>query len=186
MCIPTSVSLQLHCRWVCLHITQAQSQLSASNLPWSAVDVAEVHAHRVGRRRECSAIQIKAARGDLLQCACFAGSSFALPTASEKIFAVTGATAVCLVVYVVPVVIHLLLHYKHPCSRLEANGAEEHLLQDGQAATGEQSDALKRRRCRAEVLGWLDDVVVPGAVLVVGVGFSFAALWVAIGQLLTQ
>ena len=108
------------------------------------------------------------------------------PTASEKIFAVTGATAVCLVVYVVPVVIHLLLHIKHPSSRPEGSGAEEHLLQDGQAAAGGQFGALKQRRWGAELLGWLEDVVIPSAVLIVGVGFSFAALWVAIGQLLTH
>lgn len=42
----------------------------------------------------------------------FGGLAVALifPSASEKIFAVTGATAVCLVCYLLPVVIHLLLY----------------------------------------------------------------------------
>ena len=33
------------------------------------------------------------------------------PAAAEKIFAITGATAVCLVCYVIPVVLHLRLHW---------------------------------------------------------------------------
>ena len=36
------------------------------------------------------------------------------PTASEKVFAVTGASAVCMVCYVCPVAIHLLLLLRQP------------------------------------------------------------------------
>ena len=38
------------------------------------------------------------------------GVALMFPSAAEKIFAVTGATAVCLVCYLLPVIIHLLLY----------------------------------------------------------------------------
>ena len=41
--------------------------------------------------------------------------SLLFPSASEKIFAVTGATAVCLVCYLLPVIIHLLLYCSDRC-----------------------------------------------------------------------
>ena len=108
------------------------------------------------------------------------------PTASEKIFAVTGATAVCLVVYVVPVVIHLLLRYQQPVDGGQSAGTERMPLLETGADAGGQPAASKQRHCGAEVQGWLGDVAVPCAVLVVGVGFSLAALWVAVSQMLTQ
>ena len=39
------------------------------------------------------------------------GVALAVPSFAEKIFAVTGATAVAMVCYVIPVVIHLRLHH---------------------------------------------------------------------------
>ena len=39
------------------------------------------------------------------------GVALVVPSFAEKIFAVTGATAVAMVCYVIPVVIHLRLHH---------------------------------------------------------------------------
>lgn len=107
------------------------------------------------------------------------------PTKSEKVFAVTGATAVCLVVYVVPVVIHLLLHCQQRPRHGDV-GAEEPLVLSEQQAHADPPAGSKQRRHWAGLPSWLGDVLIPCAVLVVGVGFSLAALWVAVGQLLTR
>lgn len=50
--------------------------------------------------------QLAETTGILLSCLCVA---LIFPSGAEKIFAVTGATAVCLVCYMLPVIIHLLL-----------------------------------------------------------------------------
>lgn len=56
----------------------------------------------------------------VLQAACLA-VAYTFPTAAEKIFAITGCTAVCIVCYCVPVFIHL---------QLKSRWAHAHFLSD--------------------------------------------------------
>ena len=97
------------------------------------------------------------------------------PRASEKVFAITGASAVCLVCYVCPVAIHLLL------LRSTSQGVAG---EDQQALLLDQEEGLQAAgKSRPQAWGWrkwLSEVVVPCGVLVLGVGFSLAALWVAL------
>ena len=103
------------------------------------------------------------------------------PTASEKVFAITGASAVCIVCYVVPVLVHLLLRR----GAIEA-GQEGLQQQDGvQMLLLGQGVQVKQRQQQAwGAAAWLSEVIVPCGVLLLGVGFSLAALWVAVAQLI--
>ncbi|CAL8462502.1 g2035 [Coccomyxa elongata] len=84
--------------------------------------------------------------------------ALAFPTGAEKIFAVTGATAVCIVCYVIPVALHLKIYYSpggytQP-QRLEAHGLHQALLQNGIEGIREEKLAgpsSSEERCRGEV-----------------------------------
>ena len=102
------------------------------------------------------------------------------PTASEKIFSITGATGVLVVCYVVPVLVHLLL-----LGGGSSEGAPEQAQAPLLGAAGEQAGS-RFRRPRWGWAAWLGEVAVPCGVLVLGVGCSLAALWVALARLLSR
>lgn len=123
------------------------------------------------------------------------------PEASEKIFAVTGATVVCIVCYVVPVFIHF---HMYRCQRRMRDARRGHLA-DGSGSpcptppllTPEGSVhvpllppedevryknqlALNLRDDASPVAEAVVQVVLPVVVLLVGVVISVAALWVVV------
>ena len=103
------------------------------------------------------------------------------PTASEKIFSITGATGVLLVCYVVPVVIHLLLLGRR------TEGSTEHaplLDQEQQQQQSEGSVAGREQRQQWGLARWVSEVAAPCGVLILGVTCSLAALWVALAKVL--
>jgi sodium-coupled neutral amino acid transporter 11 len=147
-----------------------------------------------------------------------ASSAVALcfPGAAAEIFNLTGATAVCVVCYIIPVYIHFRVL---DSERLRAAGgsvssaggdlapagsqpqAADALTEPLLVAEAGEADALSRQalhqavvqrqtkqgekagaagRCCGGALGWLHDVCVPIAVLLLGMGCSAAALYVAI------
>ncbi|KAG2499638.1 hypothetical protein HYH03_002577 [Edaphochlamys debaryana] len=139
-----------------------------------------------------------------------AASTVALlfPTQAEKIFALTGCTAVCLVCYVIPVYIHLAVrrdvrrkaqieaaaaafaasntYYTPPADGADGlHGLDEPLLGElGPSGPG-------RCGARAGLVGALKGLVwavreyaVSVAILAVGVGFSVAGLYVGVTDLL--
>lgn len=98
----------------------------------------------------------------------------AYPQYSEKIFAITGATAVCLVCYVIPVAIHLKLRARSrqpPESDMQAD-VQDALLED-------PAEGPKLSMWARAWQGSLGQVVIPLAVAAMGVLFSVAALWVS-------
>ncbi|CAK0750260.1 hypothetical protein CVIRNUC_001976 [Coccomyxa viridis] len=149
--------------------------------------------------------------------------ALAFPTGAEKIFAVTGATAVCIVCYVIPVALHLKLYLSKSGYQLleaaESPSLAEPLLQgtqEGEAkALAEQLEALQdsigdimngvEAPCSASEEGQgraqsgsprrdssrlsfrkakecLEELVLPMLVVVLGVGFSLAALYVSLAS----
>ncbi|KAK9843248.1 hypothetical protein WJX74_009204 [Apatococcus lobatus] len=101
-------------------------------------------------------------------------TSAAYPQYSEKIFAITGATAVCLVCYVIPVAIHLKLRAR------SRQPPESDMQADAQDALLEDPAETPKLSIRARVWqGSFGQVVVPLAVAAMGVLFSLAALWVS-------
>lgn len=128
------------------------------------------------------------------------------PKAAEKMFAITGATAVCCVCYVIPVYIHFatlgaakqgrLLPPAHHHQRHSSNDADAllgaPLLPTSAetpppaltARTGSSAGRSGRlgggaRGCWRAMARALSDYVLPLLVLLIGVGFSVAAVWVA-------
>ena len=104
------------------------------------------------------------------------------PTASEKVFAITGASAVCIVCYVVPVLVHLLL-----LRRGAKEAGQEGLEQQNGVQTpllGQGVQVKQRQQQAWGAAAWVSEVIVPCGVLLLGVGFSLAALWVAVAQLI--
>ncbi|KAK9906824.1 hypothetical protein WJX75_008674 [Coccomyxa subellipsoidea] len=72
--------------------------------------------------------------------------ALAFPTGAEKIFAVTGATAVCIVCYVIPVALHLKIYCSQggyaQLDRVATNGLHAPLLQDGVDGLEEEKDVV--------------------------------------------
>ena len=114
------------------------------------------------------------------------------PAYAEKIFAITGATAVCIVCYVIPVGLHLKMranekHGSPLLSQLEQEAREVQALllpdeSDDQAevhltvSTDQNRDQLPEstlRRCWQTTI----QVVLPVVVVLVGVSLSIAALF---------
>lgn len=88
------------------------------------------------------------------------------PTGAEKIFAVTGATAVALVCYFLPVALHLMLRHN-----------QKHSMQATSMASSSATLGIKQAvQIATEVVG-------PIIVCCVGVGVSFLALRPLLGQL---
>eukprot|EP00878_Enallax_costatus_P003116 GHUV01003315.1.p1 GENE.GHUV01003315.1~~GHUV01003315.1.p1 ORF type:complete len:487 (+),score=112.67 GHUV01003315.1:283-1743(+) len=129
------------------------------------------------------------------------GSSLAVallvPDQAEKIYAVVGATAVCCVCYVVPVYIQLRMYQRRKQRNKPMQVADdeapllEPLIQDTLAPSGpvdlaasarsNRAHCTKRsRHCWSQALEILHEVVSPVAILLIGVGFSVAALYVAV------
>ena len=75
---------------------------------------------------------------------CALAVALAFPTYAEKMFAVTGASAVCVVCYVLPVVFHLLLYYRKGAAAALPGTQAEPLLA-GSAPTTPVAEALTRR-----------------------------------------
>uniref|UniRef100_A0A383VGQ9 Amino acid transporter transmembrane domain-containing protein n=1 Tax=Tetradesmus obliquus TaxID=3088 RepID=A0A383VGQ9_TETOB len=139
--------------------------------------------------------------------------ALAVPDQAEKIYAVVGATAVCVVCYVIPVYIQLQMFRRSKQQRKLQVLEEDHplaaaLLQNAAApygaddceATASAGPSLKtssssfcngfrgiagRRRLHH---AWevVHEAVLPIAILLIGVGFSVAALYVAVLPLLQQ
>jgi len=123
-----------------------------------------------------------------------------MPHASEKIFAVTGASSVCFVCYCLPAIFHIkvgrVVRKKRACSDPER--PLEHPLVWSETpevpAQDEEDELLMPRASSRSDLwypaqqepwkAWLSDVAVPVGMATLGVGFSAAALWIAVLELL--
>lgn len=133
--------------------------------------------------------------------------ALAVPDKAEKIYAVVGATAVCVVCYVIPVYIQLQLYrrqrlwFKQRQLRDNENQLTAALLADDVVAAEPDAasvPALMPRTQRSSIDGsawhmydsqaWevLQEVVLPVVILLLGVGFSIAALWVAASAFVPQ
>jgi len=105
--------------------------------------------------------------------------------ASRAAFAVTGATGVCIVCYVIPVVVHTLLRREGEChgvawgaqDPLRCSDTHESLLPgvDRVEVGGHDAGADTRHPARPHVFSVVEDVL-PWAVLVMGCAFSGLAL----------
>ncbi|CAM6106707.1 unnamed protein product [Calypogeia fissa] len=111
--------------------------------------------------------------------------ALAFPSSSGEILTATGATGVCMVSYLIPVVNHLLLHYNRSTFQKEAlakvRAANESLHgTDLEVNSGEDSLSYRRDRenhyCWGVTVEYSRDVVLPLLVLVVGVFCSVSAL----------
>lgn len=122
------------------------------------------------------------------------------PSLSERAFALTGATGVCIVCYIIPVVVHFMLLFQRkapPSGSMLSTPAQNG--GDGPAATAtaaqplldseglqndetEEVDAVSRAvpkpyAPRPETLWeWAGQALVPALVLLVGVGLSALSL----------
>lgn len=121
------------------------------------------------------------------------------PSLSERAFALTGATGVCIVCYIIPIVVHFLLLF--PCkahtdrvpSIPAQNGGEdsmassaaarwlleeETLQSDGpEESSGHLHTTMKRYAPRPGTLWeWAGQALVPAAVLMIGCILSVLAL----------
>ena len=121
------------------------------------------------------------------------------PAYAEKIFAITGATAVCIVCYVIPVGLHLKMRANEKLGspllsqiQQEENEVQALLLPDGAGQDAEvrlsvspsqerrlQSDSIRNQCWQTTV-----QVILPVAVVLVGVSLSLAALFTTCTQLL--
>lgn len=121
------------------------------------------------------------------------------PTYAEKIFAITGATAVCIVCYVIPVALHLKLRSSNTPQQLQASVLEDegqqvqalllpsnsdpesdiHVSMQQTQHSCEQS-ATTLKRCYQ----YMCEVVIPIVVVLVGVLLSSAALFTTCRQLM--
>ena len=122
------------------------------------------------------------------------------PAYAEKIFAITGATAVCIVCYVIPVGLHLKMRANEKLGspilsqiQQEEREVQALLLPDG--VDGQHSDVCLNVRPSMEVDQQSDSklsqcwqtthqVVLPVFVVLVGVSLSLAALFSTCKQLL--
>lgn len=118
------------------------------------------------------------------------------PAYAEKIFAVTGATAVCIVCYVIPVGLHLKLQSLEQSQLpaldlIQQEDREVHalLLPDGEQDTYDvhvalsnsqqdaQADTAQHSSRLSEFWRTTQQIVLPVLVVVVGVSLSLAALF---------
>ena len=122
------------------------------------------------------------------------------PAYAEKIFAITGATAVCIVCYVIPVGLHLKMRANEKLGspilsqiQQEEREVQALLLPDGHE--GEDSDVCLN--VRPSIAGYQQSdsifsqcwqtthqVVLPVVVVLIGVSLSLAALFTTCKQLL--
>ena len=125
------------------------------------------------------------------------------PSLSETAFSVTGATGVCVVCYVVPVLAHFRLLFGKPGVALQAlpgdgqptdvgGGAAEPLLpvaggrgdMDGSPVSAIQGvvagEQVEYTRPPKGAAGWIRDVVLPLGVLALGCSLSSIALYTAL------
>ena len=121
------------------------------------------------------------------------------PAYAEKIFAITGATAVCIVCYVIPVGLHLKMRANEKLGspllsqiEQEENEVQALLLPDGDVQNVETqlsvSPNQERQQRSDSTLSqfWQTtvQVVLPVVVVLVGVSLSLAALFTTCTQLL--
>ncbi|KAG2449180.1 hypothetical protein HYH02_005927 [Chlamydomonas schloesseri] len=128
------------------------------------------------------------------------------PTQAEKIFALTGCTAVCLVCYVIPVGIHLAVQRdKDRIQRLEDQSLDVMdgdlraplLAPAGPADSGSGAGARvdvhvagtgvrvgRDKVAESAAARFVSRVALPAFILLVGVGFSMAGLYVGVLDLL--
>lgn len=128
----------------------------------------------------------------VLKTVCLLGASSAValsfPNESEKMFGVTGASAAAAVCYIIPVFVQLRLV---AARRADAKaGIEQGLrapllrLSSGVPILTAYHDphALGTALAGEKPVGWVRDVVVPLAVMLLGVGISALALYIALVQ----
>lgn len=125
------------------------------------------------------------------------GVALIFPSYAEKIFAITGATAVCIVCYVLPVALHLKLRSGNAPQQMQHNilDEEEHQVQalllpgnsDAESHIhvgvqptqhGSEQPATTLKHCYL----YTYEVVVPVVVVLVGVLLSSAALFTTCRQ----
>lgn len=122
------------------------------------------------------------------------------PAYSEKIFAITGATAVCIVCYVIPVALHLKLRASEALPSEPALALDEEESREVQAlllpnGLDQEHDAHitvndnqhRHVQPKSTLKQWYQfccEVVVPVVVVLVGVSLSLAALFTTCSQLI--
>ncbi len=109
--------------------------------------------------------------------------ALAVPDKAEKVYAFVGASAVCAVCYVVPVAVHLRLRgATHNSMTSPLLGPQEGL--DGPEDVGRRIERYGAPSRTTSATELVREVGLPLVILALGVGFSIAALFVAVRPLL--
>lgn len=104
------------------------------------------------------------------------------PSLSAQAYALTGATGVCIVCYIIPIVAHFkLLHSAGRAQSQDEADSQIMLLETGEAnrdqsVTRTFKDLYAERPCTP--LAWLSAVALPVLVLLIGCSLSALALYV--------
>lgn len=109
------------------------------------------------------------------------GTAALFPSYAEKIFAVTGATAVCLVCCVLPVLIHLRLTWKGAAPPATVAPAEIDAAQPLLSGLDQHTADQQKEGSRWQ---WCQQVLLPILVALLGTVLSGAALWFALRDLM--
>ena len=119
------------------------------------------------------------------------------PAYAEKIFAITGATAVCIVCYVLPVALHLKLRSLETVQQSQSSVVDQEeqqvhalLLPGGPDTASDVHVEVQQHQPASESAGstlrhrceYVGEVVVPIVVVLVGVSLSLAALFTTCKQ----
>lgn len=102
------------------------------------------------------------------------------PSLSARAYALTGATGVCIVCYIIPIIAHFKLLL---CAggRDTEDDTQSELLANGEANTEAFSAAARHKELYSErpstLAGWALSLLLPLVVLVIGCSFSALALW---------
>ena len=147
--------------------------------------------HAVSHHRATAQLHTLCPHSQVIETLCIIGAAVAVavafPTQAEKIFALTGCTAVCLACYCIPVFIHLKLEerlLRHSggdllgadCLMSDATAARpslaEPLLVEASKGGGKFDTFHSVRRIQC--------LVGPAIILMVGVGCSAAGLYVSL------
>lgn len=96
-----------------------------------------------------------------------------------------GATAVCAIVYILPVFIHLRVRAQR--LRDQADKVRGELLagEEEGGAKGHEADELASAESAASAW-WSADVVVPCVVGLIGLSFSVSAMWVGLQHMIAS
>lgn len=103
------------------------------------------------------------------------------PSLSAGAYALTGATGVCIVCYIIPILAHFKLLLGPAGAQADAEAESQTLLLDVDEEAIDQTAPVRHKEMYSErpstVGGWFIAVVVPLVVLLIGCSLSSLALW---------